>query len=462
MNDIAKMIREDNLVNALMDSFPCGVFIVDEQGRAQAINDTVERVLGVPEKDIIGKGSGEALGCINALDNPKGCGSGQSCNSCTLRKLAERTIFKNHKQKMRVSLQILIKGQVRDITLMLSSVPAIIKNKRFAILILVDVTKLTAFSPIETEDGFRGIVGRDKKILGVFDTIRQVAHSDVPALIQGETGTGKELTAIAIHKESRRARNHFVPVNCGAIPEGVLESELFGHVKGAFTGAIRDKKGYFELADGGTIFLDEVGEMSPNTQVKLLRVLQDGRFERVGSEKTIQMDVRVISATNKKLEREVATGRFRKDLYYRLCVIPITLPPLRERRGDIPLLVEHFLSHYTQGPEHKNTILIPTALSILMAHSWPGNIRELQNVLQFALIKSGGHLIEPEHLCPPLSEVIPSSSTLMVQNRGQKLNVANVTKALKKTDGNRKRAAAILGVSRSTLYRFFDRQENQT
>ncbi|MCP4670636.1 MAG: PAS domain-containing protein, partial [Desulfobacula sp.] len=433
MNDIAKIIRKDSFVSALMDSFPCGVFIVDEQGRAQAVNNTVERVLGIPEKDIIGKGSGEALGCINAIDNPNGCGSSQNCNSCTLRKLAERTISKNEKQKMRICLKILIKGQVRDITLMLSSVPAIIKNERFAILILVDVTKLAAFSPIETENGFRGIVGKDKKILRIFDTIRQVAYSDMPALIQGETGTGKELVAMAIHKESRRARNHFVPVNCGAIPEGVLESELFGHVKGAFTGAIRSKKGYFELADGGAIFLDEIGEMSPRTQVKLLRVLQDGKFERVGSEETIHMDVRVISATNKNLEQEVRTGRFRKDLYYRLCVIPITLPPLRERRGDIPLLVEHFLSHYTRGPEHENAILIPTALSILMAHSWPGNIRELQNVLQFALIKSGGHLIEPEHLCPPLAEVIPSSSTIMVQNRGQKLNVTNVTKALKKT-----------------------------
>ena len=199
--------------------------------------------------------------------------------------------------------------------------------------------------------------------------------------------------------------------------------------------------------------------MSPKTQVKLLRVLQDGRFERVGSEKTVQMDVRVISATNKRLEREVATGHFRRDLYYRLCVIPITLPPLRERRGDIPLLAEHFLSHYTREPEHRNAILIPTALSMLMAHSWPGNVRQLQNVLQFALIKSGGHLIEPEHLSPALPEVIPPSLT--VQHREQKLNVENVTEALKNAEGNRKRAAKILGVSRSTLYRFFARQENQ-
>lgn len=458
MNDIAKMIRGDSLVSALMDSFPCGVFIVDGEGRVQAINNIVERVLGVPEQAIVGKGSGEALGCINAADNPKGCGSGRSCKGCALRRLAVSTISKNEKQKTRIYLQVIINGQVRDITLMLSAVPSTIMNKRFAIFILVDVTRLEAFSPIETEDGFRGIVGRDEKMLRIFDTIRQVARTDAPVLIQGETGTGKELVALAIHKESRRGRNHFVPVNCGAMPEGLLESELFGHVKGAFTGAMRDKKGRFELADGGTIFLDEVGEMSPKTQVKLLRVLQDGRFERVGSEKTVQMDVRVISATNKKLEREVATGHFRRDLYYRLCVIPITLPPLRERRGDIPLLAEHFLSHYTREPEHRNAILIPTALSMLMAHSWPGNVRELQNVLQFALIKSGGHLIESEHLGPALPEVIPPS--LMVQHREQKLNVENVTEALKNAEGNRKRAAEILGVSRSTLYRFFARQEN--
>ncbi len=318
---------------------------------------------------------------------------------------------------------------------------------------------MTAFSPIETENGFRGIVGRDEKILNVFYTIRQVANTDVPALIQGETGTGKELVALAIHKESRRARNHFVPVNCGAIPEGVLESELFGHVKCAFTGAMREKKGCFELANGGTIFFDEVGEMSSKNQVKLLRVLQNGRFERVGSEKTIQMDVRVISATNKKLEHEVTKGRFRKDLYYRLCVIPITLSPFRERRGDIPLLAEHFLSHYTREPEHRNAILTPPALSILMAHSWPYNVREFQNVLQFALIKSGGYLIEPDHFCPPLPENIPSS--FMMGHRGQKLNVENVTKALKEANGSKKRAAELLGVSRSTLYRFFANQENQ-
>jgi transcriptional regulator with PAS, ATPase and Fis domain len=459
MKNIAKIIRGESLVNALMDSFPGCVLIVDGEGCAQAINNTAQHVLGVSKQTIIGKGIGEALGCINAIENPQGCGFGPSCNDCTLRRQAVNTISKNIKQKGRLFLQVLIKGQVRDVTLMLSSVPAIINNECFAVLFLVDMAKLAVFSPVETENGFRGIVGRDEKILRVFDLIRQAAHSDAPALIQGETGTGKELVALAIHRESRRARNRFVPVNCGAIPEGLLESELFGHVKGAFTGAIHDKKGYFELANEGTIFLDEVGEMSPAVQVKLLRVLQDGRFERVGSEKTVHMDVRIISATNKKLEREVSTGSFRKDLYYRLCVIPITLPPLRKRRGDIPLLAEYFLSHYTLEPEYRNAILIPTALAILMAHSWPGNVRELQNVLQFALIKSGGHLIEPEHLSPPLPEVI--SSSLMMQNRGQKLIVENVTKALKKAGGNRKCAAQILGVSRSTLYRYFTKQENQ-
>ena len=459
MNDIAKMIRADALTRTLMDSFPCGVLVVDGEGRVQAMNNIIERVLGVSEQTTVGKGSGEALGCITAAESPEGCGSGRSCKDCELRRLATSTITKQEKEKARIYLQLAVNGQVRDITLMLSAVPFTIMNKRYAVFVLVDVTRLETFSPIETEDGFRGIVGKDEKMLTIFDTIRQVARTDAPVLIQGETGTGKELVAFAIHKESRRAHNHLVPVNCGAMPEGLLESELFGHVQGAFSGAVRDKKGRFELADGGTIFFDEVGEMTTRTQVKLLRALQDGKFERVGSEKTVHTDVRVISATNKNMEQEVASERFRRDLYYRLCVMPITLPPLRERREDIPLLAEHFLSYYTRQPEHRNAILTPTALRMLVAHSWPGNVRELQNALQFALIKSEGDLIEPDHLAPALPEVIPPG--LLVQHRRQKLNVENVTEALEKAEGNRKRAAEILAVSRSTLYRFLHTQKNQ-
>ncbi|MHC4389083.1 MAG: sigma 54-interacting transcriptional regulator, partial [Planctomycetota bacterium] len=199
----------------------------------------------------------------------------------------------------------------------------------------VDITELTHLRRrLKTEQCFAGIIGRDPKMLELFDTIREVTEVHVPVLIQGESGTGKELVAAAIHDEGPLVDKPFVPVNCGALPEGVLESELFGHVKGAFTGAVGDRKGRFELADGGTIFLDEIGEIPGSTQVKLLRVLQEGIFQRVGGEEDVKIDVRVISATNKDLAKEVASGRFREDLYYRLCVVPVYLPPLRERRND--------------------------------------------------------------------------------------------------------------------------------
>ena len=315
MTEVAQKIRQDEFTRTLMDSFPCGVIVVNGDGRVQAVNNIVENVLGVTEQKIVGKGSGEVLGCLKALENPNGCGSGKSCADCELRKLAIRSITENKKQKSRIYLQIIINGQIREITLMISAVPASFMNEQFAIIILVDITSIEVFSPTVTETGFRGIVGRDPKMQEVFNTIKQVAQTDAPVLIQGESGTGKELVAFAVHKESRRADKHFAPFNCGAVPVGLVESELFGHVRGAFTGAIRDKKGRFELAHGGTIFLDEIGELSPETQVKLLRVLQGGSFERVGSERTVSTNVRVISATNKILEIELTEGRFRRDVY---------------------------------------------------------------------------------------------------------------------------------------------------
>ncbi len=310
---------------------------------------------------------------------------------------------------------------------------------------------------------FAGIVGRHPKMLEVFDLIRNVADSAVPVLIQGESGTGKELVANAVHRQSYRRNRLFVPVNCGALPEGLLESELFGHVRGAFTGAVRDKKGRFELADGGTIFLDEIGDISANMQVKLLRVLQEGTFEPVGGTRTITVDVRIVSATNKDLSREIAYGRFREDLYYRLCVLPILLPPLRERGDDVELLIDFILRRAAAEAGREEVVLSPSARHALMRYPWPGNIRELQNAVQYAMVRCQGLVIELRHLPPavvgnPQENGAQKPAGVATQPapaaRWRKLDLPAVRAALQETGGNKKRAAEVLGVSRATLYRF--------
>jgi DNA-binding NtrC family response regulator len=242
------------------------------------------------------------------------------------------------------------------------------------------------------------IVGTSEQIQEVFKVIGRVAESDAAVLIMGETGTGKELVAQTIFEHSARHTGPFVRVNCAALPETLLESELFGHEKGAFTGAIEMRKGRFELANGGTIFLDEIGEMSASTQRKLLRVLQSGEFQRVGGSKDIEVDVRVIAATNKNLTKEVDAGNFREDLFYRLNVITIVLPPLRDRTGDIPPLVAHFLDKYRYRQGMPPSRIVDEAMDILQNHTWPGNVRELENTIQRAVIYSGGNAITPEHL----------------------------------------------------------------
>ncbi|OVE74732.1 hypothetical protein BVX97_06410 [bacterium E08(2017)] len=304
-------------------------------------------------------------------------------------------------------------------------------------------------------DHFAGIIGRDQKMLEVYDLIRDLADNDAPVIIQGDSGTGKELVAAAIHNEGPRAGHLFVPVNCGALPESLLESELFGHVKGAFTGAIRDKKGRFELADKGTIFLDEIGDIPASMQVKLLRVLQEGKFERVGSEETVSVDVRIISATNKDLVDEIDEGRFREDLYYRLSVVPVYLPPLSERRTDIPLLVEYILGRELERTGRDDVKVSDEALDQMMSYDWPGNIRELQNWIQFSLVKCKGDSIEPEHLPPPRGQR-PHQDSQLGTKRRKKLDVLTVRAALDATGGNKLEAAKKLGVSRATLYRFLD------
>jgi len=303
------------------------------------------------------------------------------------------------------------------------------------------------------EHGFAGIIGRSIKMREVFEAIRELAEADAPVLIQGESGTGKELVAAAIHNQGPRAARQFVPVNCSALPEGLLESELFGHVKGAFTGALRDKKGRFELADGGTLFLDEVADLPKVVQVKLLRVLQEGKFERVGGEKTMSVDVRLISAANRDLRREVSRGNFREDLFYRISVVPVQLPPLRERKNDIPLLIDNFVEKAVREGQRLGGIS-REAITAMVDYDWPGNVRELESALRFALIKARGEVIQVEHL--PLELKRKPAGERPHRGPVRKLPPERVRSALEQSGGNKARAAKILGVGRATLYRYLN------
>ncbi len=298
------------------------------------------------------------------------------------------------------------------------------------------------------------LVGRDPKTLELFNQIKEVSRSQASVLIEGKSGTGKELVANAIHDIGIRSKKPFVAINCGALPEGILESELFGHVKGAFSGASRDRKGRFELADEGTIFLDEVGELSAAMQVKLLRVLQEKSFERVGGEKTIKVDIRVISATNQNLRKMMEDKKFRKDLFYRLCVVPIQLYPLKQRPLDIPMLVEHFLERIALEIKRPALTIANEVMDIFSGYDWPGNVRELHNMIEYAYVKCQSGSIETNHLPPEIMKY--NFIKKQKPGPGLKISKEDFFSAIANAQGNKKKAASILGVSRATLYRYFD------
>ena len=303
---------------------------------------------------------------------------------------------------------------------------------------------------LEDKYGLGNIVGKNPKMQAIYELIEDVAQSDSTVLIQGDSGTGKELIAHAIHLLGLRKERPFVIANCSAYAETLLESELFGHEKGAFTGAIRRKKGRFELADGGTIFLDEIGEIPPTTQLLLLRVLQERKFERVGGEDTLQVDVRVIAATNRNLRQEMIEGRFREDLYYRLNVIPLMLPPLRERKDDIPLLAQHFLEVYATAGGKGISGYSEEVMQIFMDYDWPGNVRELQNVVEHAVILAKTEMIEPMDLPQNLKETAPRAKADITSLRDTERSL--ILRVLREVKGNKYRAAKKLGITRSTLY----------
>ena len=433
----------------LIDTLDEGIIAHDSQRRIFLFNRAAERIMGVDREQVIGRD-------CHAVFGPDGmCGS--NCSFCAAgsdQELPDGTL----EYEMDLTTTA---GLDKRLSMSVSPLELEAGNPWGVIAAIRDMTEVSELRQrLAVESGYRGMVGVSPPMREIFETIRQISTSDYPVLITGESGTGKELVASAIHESSRRAAGPFVPINCGALPDNILESELFGHVRGAFTGAIRDKKGRFELAHRGTIFLDEVGELSPSFQVKLLRVLQEKRFEMVGAERTIEVDVRVISATNRDLRALVRESGFREDLFYRLCVVPLRIPPLRERLEDVSLLVEHTLGRIRKETGASARTISDEALALMLAHDWPGNVRELINALQYASVHCRSDTIRPDHL--PL-EIRDAGGTVRVgrtakarsgRGRRRKLDRASVERALEEAGGNKVRAARILGVGRATLYRF--------
>ncbi len=447
-----KTLEQSQLLKALfmarknlemvLDSLSDGVLAHTASRRIFYFNAAAERITGYKRKDILGQDCHEVF---------PGRFCGGDCEFCDSRQPREEN--RRHTTKKTVFTRM--DGSKRLLSMSIMPLADEVGQNVGALLSFKDDTELVALkSRLLHHHRLGGLVGKDPKMLDLFEQIRDVAPVNSTVLILGESGTGKELVANAIHDLSPRADKPFVVVNCGALPQGILESELFGHVKGAFSGAVADKKGRFELAHQGTIFLDEVGELPPDVQVKLLRVLQVQTFERVGGERPIRVDVRVVSATNQNLKKMMDQGKFRRDLFYRLCVVPIHVPALKERRLDIPVLVEHFLELVAR--EHGRPPLSPSpqVLDLLVRYDWPGNVRELANAIEFAYVKCRSSIIEPEHLPPEIRGF--GDKALARPPAAGRLTAKDIMEATAQARGNRKKAAQLLGVGRATLYRYLE------
>lgn len=429
-------LAQQNNLNSVLNSFSDAVIAHDLKRRIFFFSEGAAAMTGLNRSEVIGRD-------CNKIFKPRLCG--ENCSFCF------NPVAPDFSGKQYSSVFFDREGSRRDLEVNVIPLRSTRGIMTGVIAAMRDVSRLRSMErELKQSKGFRGIIGTDPQMLQLFDQIKDLAAFDYPVHIHGETGVGKELVAKAIHEESARNNALFVPINCGALPEGLVESELFGHIKGSFSGAIRNKKGRFELADKGTIFLDEVADLPKSVQVKLLRFLQEGTLEKIGSETPIAVDVRVLSATNRDLLEETRRGNFREDLYYRLNVIPINLPPLRKRKNDIPLLCEHFLAQAPRSGDQAPTIS-RDALSSMMGYPWPGNVRELENAIRFAIVKSRNGIIHPMDL--PM-ELQKAGSEPVRKGPEQKLSPSSVEAALKKAGGNKAKAARLLGVGRATLYRF--------
>lgn len=419
----------------LLDGLPEGVFTIDTQWKINSFNAQAELLTGFKKKDIIGKFCWQVFQsgrCMHECPFAEIFNNGNSCENQEMTIINQSGLIK----KIMVNAAPL-KDDNGDIVGGIESFSLAPKH----------MGKTIPFQVMET---FEGMVGKSKVMKMIFDKLADIAQSPVSVLITGESGTGKELIARAIHNLSKKQDDTFQAVNCSALAETLLESELFGHEKGAFTGADHSKPGRFELAANGTFFLDEIGDMKPSLQVKLLRVLAQKEFERVGSDKSIKLTARIIAATHQDLETAQKTGKFREDLYYRLRTVPIHLPPLRERTEDIPLLVTYFIKKFNHQYNKQVRLVDPAVLSLFSTYSWPGNIRELERVMEHAFVFVKGPIIFSRYL-PANSEfeaIIPLRKS--GQNRSEK---EKIIQALTDTGDKRSDTAAILGISRSSLWR---------
>ncbi|HSQ00735.1 MAG TPA: sigma 54-interacting transcriptional regulator [Candidatus Dormibacteraeota bacterium] len=432
-SDADGLAAEQQYFEAVLDSMSDGVLVCDSAMRVTKFNTAAEQITGWSRAEAVGAPCPEIFhGYL--------CGHG-----CVVERTAGgRDGVRDQEVMIRAR-----DGTQRLIVLTTSTIRAADGGSRGVVAVFRDITELARLrTELRGRAGFPNLVGRSPAMRTLYEQIEDVASSDASVLVLGETGVGKELVAEAIHRASRRAGGPHIKVSCSALSAGLLESELFGHVRGAFTGALRDKIGRFELANGGTIFLDEIGELPAGLQVKLLRVLQEKEIERVGDARVIAVDCRVIAATNRDLRALVDRGAFREDLFYRLSVIPIHVPPLRERRTDIPLLAEHFLARIAMEEGKSIEGLTPDALDRLLEYRWPGNVRELENAIAFAVIKCRGRRVGVEHL----------PAEIRSASRASRPGVGALTRdaieaALEQTGGNRLRAARVLGVGRATFYR---------
>ena len=457
MNELTPAERvsreKESLMMAILDTISDGVMTIDFNMTITSFNRAAERITGFSTTEAIGKRCMDIFCRFEQSIDRSHC-----LTDCTMKMAAKEGKPLTKKKKI-----VSKRGEVLTISSTASLLYDLNGHPIGGMATFVDIT---AFEKLKEE--FQGrkyilgnIVGKSPKMIEIYELIESISESRANVLILGETGTGKGLIANAIHFSSMDRKGPFVHVNCASLPENLLESELFGHVKGAFTGAINDHQGRLEVAQGGTLFLDEIGELSPAMQAKLLRMVEEKQFERVGGSKTIKADVRIISASNKDLEKAIKSNTFREDLYYRLNVIPVQVPSLRDRIEDISFLIEHFIESFNTKAKGKIKGASPGVLDLFSKYSWPGNVRELENALEYAFIHCKGDYIDIQHLppaCRLLSEKMadaalenPASSS--DQNFSKPADLNGLLKALEDCRWNKIEAAKRLNMSRTTLWR---------